>query len=855
MPQETPEEFRMKDLFIDIKLEACVDGSSYDFLGRKLFSTEFFRKDVGFGITSIDIEVNTSLQPLVSIVFKDLYGSTIFGGQNREPTDDKQSIDYSVLFNWPPPKFLFSFKGYLGKPASWVLNLKRTSTSFNSSDGSYDLKCEFVPNQWGFFADLPFLYLLAAKRLRKDSIGSLEGLSKKEKLKRQREITSVFDLIKIGKQVEVKTQDTTKEFDDLVKQLGSIKSNVTRAASVSNIIKYGDEIDGVVNNRPVAGFVKIKIPALQDVPYYNTNELVEQNLGNATELSKMNTVLLLSLSFENKSGSGVFIPAHIMFGVTDAKAKGNPNDPDVVSAKNQTLELITKNLELIDDEIKRLVFDSSEKKLEKITIGEIFSQLAKDAAYIIGSILDAGLDGYRGDSQRQALRDSISNSLIGQAFPMIINSDGEEVPATKDNLEKLSPEGVSDVGVDSHEMDFVRRFIQAISEGIARDLISNNSSAGDDNTKLKQRINNIEMASGNPYRPFYTNIATNILVRGGIVGYMTRSNDPNLPGEYGKGGLNHFDRDSRQEIEEIAIRDVQNISKSTLSQLPDTDALLLKRFCTFITRFYDANGNDIVDENGDFAQSIGAGVINDKYNVVMSVNANNEKTYLNFLTIWNELRQPSLLENVNIADGQLVWDEVELTGGSQSVSSNYEQPAPAGLQNAQNPLSFVDENYTATRIMNNGLAYFFPSYSQEAGGNHFLGVFFRGNANKIALEANSAPSDGEFKNEDKDVTDSGQNEPFGYIPINAIKDEKGNVAGRVGTMIKYRDETINEKSLMYDQELLSKPGPGYYGAVRNINGVPFVVVFKGGKIFNQHVGLRSKQDLQKDIEEACNEEI
>ena len=39
----------------------------------------------------------------------------------------------------------------------------------------------------------------------------------------------------------------------------------------------------------------------------------------------------------------------------------------------------------------------------------------------------------------------------------------------------------------------------------------------------------------------------------------------------------------------------------------------------------------------------------------------------------------------------------------------------------------------------------------------------------------------------------------------------------------------------------------------NINGVPFVVIYKDGKIVNKHVGLRSKQDLQKDIEEANNE--
>lgn len=39
----------------------------------------------------------------------------------------------------------------------------------------------------------------------------------------------------------------------------------------------------------------------------------------------------------------------------------------------------------------------------------------------------------------------------------------------------------------------------------------------------------------------------------------------------------------------------------------------------------------------------------------------------------------------------------------------------------------------------------------------------------------------------------------------------------------------------------------------NINGVPFIVLFKSGKIFHRHVGLRSKQDLQTDIEEARNE--
>lgn len=35
-----------------------------------------------------------------------------------------------------------------------------------------------------------------------------------------------------------------------------------------------------------------------------------------------------------------------------------------------------------------------------------------------------------------------------------------------------------------------------------------------------------------------------------------------------------------------------------------------------------------------------------------------------------------------------------------------------------------------------------------------------------------------------------------------------------------------------------------------INGVPAILMFKDGKLVSQHVGLRSKKDLKRDIEEV-----
>ena len=37
-----------------------------------------------------------------------------------------------------------------------------------------------------------------------------------------------------------------------------------------------------------------------------------------------------------------------------------------------------------------------------------------------------------------------------------------------------------------------------------------------------------------------------------------------------------------------------------------------------------------------------------------------------------------------------------------------------------------------------------------------------------------------------------------------------------------------------------------------ISGVPAILMFKGGELISQHVGLRSKKDLKKDIEEVRN---
>ena len=60
--------------------------------------------------------------------------------------------------------------------------MKTTNVAYVPADGSYEITCTFVPNQWGFLADLPFIYLIACKKLRYDSWGGdVKKVGKEEK--------------------------------------------------------------------------------------------------------------------------------------------------------------------------------------------------------------------------------------------------------------------------------------------------------------------------------------------------------------------------------------------------------------------------------------------------------------------------------------------------------------------------------------------------------------------------------------------------------------------------------------------------------------------------------------------------
>lgn len=734
-PEEIAFKLSDKGFYLDGRLTALVDGSAFDFMGREIFTTGFFRDNIGFGIVSVDIELNTNLHPIITITFKDLYGNTMFGKKQT----DENIPDYKVLFNWPPPKFLYTFKGYLGSQVTWLLTLKQTSTSYQS-DGSYDIKCDFVPNQWGFMADLPFLFLLAAKGLRSKELNNSDF----------KENRSVFDLIKIGRKVEVKTQQVSAEFDILQQQMTLLKSNrIVEALAYSKIIKLEDAIDGTFGNNKVksSGTLQYKTITIKtpSAPIETLEKIKTYTSTNAEALRKVNIYLLLNAEFAGLKSENVSL-SEINFdsgGFKDDKVK-------------QRTDIINDNLKIIQDAIKDRIYQAAKSQLRQITIGEIFQQLAKDSGYIMGKILKAGEEGYINNSDRDAAVES--EAIINKHFPLMIKGkEKEEVPA----------EGY---GVEDYEMAFVNQFITAISEGVAKDLIQPQQEGASQENVLVKRINNVEGPKGNPYKPFFRTIAQNVLIRSGIIAFLTRSDDPNYPGDYDAVTI---DRDSVEEVTTLAIADMENISTQMLSELDEVETLKLKQFCNFWKNFASSDGIFLLAEDGsgkfdgfvpttgleDGSGSGSIGVLKDRKAVVDSSSKQTKTLDDIYNMTFGPRRDSATLATVEDEAGLIALDQ-QFSFGAVIDTSN---------------TKYLDrDSWQSQAIYNNEILYRVPITNQVK--DDYAFVLFEGIDSSKVRSVNSASSDGEARNKDADATSYfgfSKDNLLGYVPIDTYSGTDG----------------------------------------------------------------------------------
>ncbi len=104
----------------------------------------------GFGIDTINITYNASFVPQVKIKFIDIRGASLFDVIDK----DNRESPYSMFFKMPYPTFQLTVKGYYGKPVRYCLHMLKWNSSFNASNGNFEIDADFVGYQGAFLSDI-----------------------------------------------------------------------------------------------------------------------------------------------------------------------------------------------------------------------------------------------------------------------------------------------------------------------------------------------------------------------------------------------------------------------------------------------------------------------------------------------------------------------------------------------------------------------------------------------------------------------------------------------------------------------------------------------------------------------------
>lgn len=173
------------------------------------FSTNYYDGSTGnhtqyesFGISHIKVIVNSSFIPQVNIQFVDLRGLSFF---------NQEGSPYRILFDFPPPIFELSLKGYYGKTLKYLLHLVKYTSEFQSETGNFVIDAQFVAITYAPLTDIPFRYIVNSALISNPQV-SISPLLDKEPANTNMLITQLKNLYTATTD-KVKTDNDSKEYD------------------------------------------------------------------------------------------------------------------------------------------------------------------------------------------------------------------------------------------------------------------------------------------------------------------------------------------------------------------------------------------------------------------------------------------------------------------------------------------------------------------------------------------------------------------------------------------------------------------------------------------------------------------
>ena len=168
----------------------------------------------GFGMSNIKVIINSSFIPQVSIQFIDVRGLAFFNRTNSP---------YRILFDFPPPIFYLTIKGYYGKSLKYKLHLVKYTSEFKAENGNFIIDAQFVAVTYAPLTDVLFRYIvnfpLISPTNTTISLNANQNLPPKNTFEMILKLKNLYD--EISK--EIKSPQTQK-YDVILNQLAKIAS-------------------------------------------------------------------------------------------------------------------------------------------------------------------------------------------------------------------------------------------------------------------------------------------------------------------------------------------------------------------------------------------------------------------------------------------------------------------------------------------------------------------------------------------------------------------------------------------------------------------------------------------------------
>jgi len=212
------------------------------------------------GITSINIQTNSSFIPTVEIMLEDVQGRGLFQLGNNSP--------YAAFFNLPYPPFYLTIKGYYGQAVRYQLNLQTFNATFNTFSGNYQVRLQFKGYKFNILNEVAMGHLLAAPHM----------------------YSQRFDVAQTptGPQQSSKSTESqaSTQAEKGANNLGSKQAVVTQIVTEKGYQKIVE----VYSEYKAKGLIAPDFPELTLVQLMNKLEFFEQNIMNSFDKTEVESL-------------------------------------------------------------------------------------------------------------------------------------------------------------------------------------------------------------------------------------------------------------------------------------------------------------------------------------------------------------------------------------------------------------------------------------------------------------------------------------------------------------------------------------------------------------------------------------